>query len=358
MPSTSGYDALSQAANVDASEALLDSFRPAYLQSVFERELGLKENVNATPEACAQKVLGKLKAAAAALEKSNRLHETMDRRHFEELVKSENVYITRGVDKKKGRKVIFFRTGHIFRGSFNSGSNIVVCVPSAFRTSNNWIRPRPFSSSLLVLWERLGIWRYQTKSPRADAFAAANNFWIKSVIANIPLDAKGEKLQVVIICDLSEAGYLDFSPTMQIKATEFAVEMLYPLPAVILIFGAPTICGLFVKCLQACLPSSVQDVIQIVEYRDEIEELIGPDDTPSWWYDDDSPQQGVPFSPQNPRVRWQFEESLERGYAVTLAEIWNPGPWLENAQDAGLSESRERAKSALDTIEEDPEDEW
>lgn len=125
MSSISNSSLLLQVAQIDGCETLLKSFRPQYLEYVLERVRTQQEYVSLTPEGCAQKVLEKCKASAAALEKANMLHETMDRRHYEELVRSETAYITRGVDKKKGRKVIFFRTGTFFRGESASGSILV-----------------------------------------------------------------------------------------------------------------------------------------------------------------------------------------------------------------------------------------
>lgn len=178
------------------------------------------------------------------------------------------------------------------------------------------------------------------------------------MFANIPLDAHGEELQVVFILDLSEAGCLDFSSAMQLKSLEFAIAMVFPLPPVVHVVGAPLGCSMFVKFLAACMPSSMRDCIEIANSRTDIERYVGPHDTPSWWYDDDSPHNGVPYCPQDPRVNWQFDKTLQKGYAVTLAEIWNPGPWLENVQDGRLTEGAKRVESTLDTIEEESDDGW
>lgn len=120
MSDISDQHPLLHAAKLEECEALLRSFRPPYLEVVFEKELTLTENMTVTPEACAKKVLAKLKGAAAALKKANELHETMDRSHYEELVSTETTYIARGVDKEKGRKIVLFRTGRFYRGQFDS----------------------------------------------------------------------------------------------------------------------------------------------------------------------------------------------------------------------------------------------
>lgn len=190
------------------------------------------------------------------------------------------------------------------------------------------------------------------------------NLWMNAVIANIPLDAEGEKLQVIMICDCSEAGYLDFSPAMQLKSIELAVAMYFPLPPLVFMVGAPTVCRLLVKCFVACLPASMQYCIEAVESKDEMDKYVGSNDTPRWWYGDDSRELGVPYCPYNQRARWQFHKTLQSGYAVTLSEIWNPGPWLEggvrceSVLDESQVESRDATHHSLETIEEDSEDGW
>lgn len=187
---------------------------------------------------------------------------------------------------------------------------------------------------------------------------------MKALIANIPLDAQDEKLQVVVICDLSEAGYLDFSPAMQLKAIELGIAMYFPLPPLVLMVGALTVCRLLVKCFVACLPSSIQHCIETLERKDEISKYVDSNDIPGWWYGDNSRQQGVPYCPPNSRAYWHYHESLQKGYAVTLHEIWNPGLWLENGplcenfQDGGPVEDRKAAENTLDTIEEGSQDGW
>lgn len=107
---------LCEAAKRDGSELILENFRPQYLNYAFELESSLCENRNQTPITCATKLLEKMKLCAAAAEKINQLHETMDRKHFEELVKSDKAFVTSGGDHEKGRKIIFLRTGRIFKG--------------------------------------------------------------------------------------------------------------------------------------------------------------------------------------------------------------------------------------------------
>lgn len=114
---TTCNNAVYEAAKVDGSAVLLESFRPEYLSHAFEIESNLQENTNQTPEIRAKRLLDKLKASVAAVERSNCLHSTMDRTLFEELVRSDNGYITRGVDNEKGRKVLFLRTGRLCKGT-------------------------------------------------------------------------------------------------------------------------------------------------------------------------------------------------------------------------------------------------
>lgn len=128
MSPTSSYDYLFQAAKLDGCETILDNFRPTYLKYVFDRARTLEENVNETPEACAQRLVKNFKEAAAALEKANRLHETMDQKHYKELVTSDTAYITSGVDKEKGRKVMFFRVGRFYKGS-STFKSVMVILP-------------------------------------------------------------------------------------------------------------------------------------------------------------------------------------------------------------------------------------
>lgn len=116
MAASSTWNPVYDAAKLNGSELLLDSFRPEYLSYAFAIESNLTENKNETPEICAMKLLDKMKASAAAVEKENRLHDTMDLAHFHELVTSKNAYVTSGVDRVKGRKVLFLRLGRICKG--------------------------------------------------------------------------------------------------------------------------------------------------------------------------------------------------------------------------------------------------
>lgn len=61
----------------------------------------------------------------------------MYQRHSEELIKSEHVLVTSGVDKKKGRKTAFYRTGLFYEGS----SEYQVCSSSSMTVSQpEWMR--------------------------------------------------------------------------------------------------------------------------------------------------------------------------------------------------------------------------
>lgn len=84
------------------------------------------------------------------------------------------------------------------------------------------------------------------------------------MVANILLDAQGEQLQVVMICDLSEVTSLDFSPAMQVKSTHLGVVFVYPLPPDISVVGSPAFSRMLVKLAVACLPSSMKNVVEIV----------------------------------------------------------------------------------------------
>lgn len=118
MVDSGTYNTLYEVANVDDSVGLLDNFRPQYLSHAFQVESKLNKSRNKTPEACAKKLLDKLKGAATAVEEANKLYDTMDREHFEALMRSENGFVTSGVDLEKGRKVLFIRPGHYCEGLF------------------------------------------------------------------------------------------------------------------------------------------------------------------------------------------------------------------------------------------------
>lgn len=116
----------------DGCEVLLHSFRPKYVEHAFEVESTLQANKNETPQNCAKKVLGKLKASAAAFEKLNKLYDTMDRKHFDELVRAENAFVTTAVDREKGRKMLFLRNGHFCKGLLVAVSNPVFMVSCSY----------------------------------------------------------------------------------------------------------------------------------------------------------------------------------------------------------------------------------
>lgn len=107
---------LTQVAKDDGCEEILDSFRQDYLLLAIKNEASLATNKNLTAQERAGKVLENLKAATSALKKSNELHGNIDRAHFEEIVRSDNFLVSAGVDKKKGRKLLFMRTGMLFKG--------------------------------------------------------------------------------------------------------------------------------------------------------------------------------------------------------------------------------------------------
>lgn len=186
---------------------------------------------------------------------------------------------------------------------------------------------------------------------------AANNFRYKAAVANIALDARGEELQLIVIADLSEAGCLDLNPPLQSQAMKFPVALFLPVPSLVLVVGAPTVSRIFMKIVRACVPEDFKRNIVSVSQRKDIEKYIRPSDTPSWWYDADSQTRGVPQCPHDPRTTWQYTERLRKGFSVTLAELWNPGPWLDSVEDRRLPPSKE-VENGLGTFDEDPEDEW
>lgn len=111
-------DALIEQAKIQDCEEILASFRREYLEAAVTKEVGQAASENLTARECAAKTLGYLKGALRAVENSNKLHDNIDRKHFEELVRAGHHFITAGVDKKKGRKVLFFRSGRLYKGRY------------------------------------------------------------------------------------------------------------------------------------------------------------------------------------------------------------------------------------------------
>lgn len=94
---------------------LLDSFPPEYLEYAFKREYEKKPSLDDTPEDCAVKVISNIKRVFSVVEKFNKYCQNMDKALFTELMMAENFHVTSKVDKKKGRKVCFIRSGAMFK---------------------------------------------------------------------------------------------------------------------------------------------------------------------------------------------------------------------------------------------------
>lgn len=97
-------------------EGLLSSFRPQYISHAFEVESNLQTNKNKTPEMCARALLGKMQTAASTAEKENEFQGTMERSHFDELVRSGDAFVASGVDLEKGREILLIRSGYSYKG--------------------------------------------------------------------------------------------------------------------------------------------------------------------------------------------------------------------------------------------------
>lgn len=118
---------LAEHAKEQGCEDILGSFRREYLEAAVTKEIALVSNKNMTARECAAKTLSFLKAALVALEKSNELHNNIDRKHFEALVRAGTHFIPAGVDKKKGRKVVFIRSGLIYKGTLARSRSTILC---------------------------------------------------------------------------------------------------------------------------------------------------------------------------------------------------------------------------------------
>lgn len=148
---------------------------------------------------------------------------------------------------------------------------------------------------------------------------------------------------------------------------ELAVALFLPVPALVLVVGAPAVSRLFMKIVKAYIPEDHRKYIVDVPRREDIERYIGPSDTPSWWCRGVTKSLGVQHCSYDPRTTCLYAASARQGFSVTLSEIWNPGSWLDLDKFSGINvesvqtrrlPSAVEPESTLETIEADPSDEW
>lgn len=174
-----------------------------------------------------------------------------------------------------------------------------------------------------------GIWRYKAGTARANAFVAAVNHTIMTAVANISLDARGEETQLVIVSDLSEAGSLDFNPSIHMQSFEFATAFLRPIPALILVSGASSLTSVLLTAAQAVLSQEARELFTNLRSPEDIEEYVDAEDLPHWWYKQAGQVRADCHDPDDRRNTWRLDDLLGKAWGFTAADIWHPGPWLE-----------------------------
>lgn len=75
------------------------------------------------------------------------------------------------------------------------------------------------------------------------------------------------------------------------------------------------------KIVHACMPEDFRKNFVDADRCEDIEKYVKPSDTPSWWYDDDSPNVGVQQGPHDKRTCWKYVTSPRKILSVNLAEI-------------------------------------